>query len=1075
MKKFLSLLKSNWPVFSLLAVVIALFITNYKTGTYLTGWDNLMPELDFGENIKRSLFAVWQEYQGLGLLGGMGHAADLPRQIFLAVSSVIIPQELLRYLWTFLMLFIGSFGAYKLTGFALEDEKEDKFLPFFAGLFYLLNLSTIQTFYAPFESFTGHFAALPWILFSALSYFKNPSKKNLIFLSLITFLSTVQSYIPTLFVVAIIALVIVLLPLFSSLKKSINKSSKIFGIIFVINAFWLLPFFYFTFTNASVNLNAKINQMATDTIFLQNKEFGNLSDVILIKGFWFNNTDPNLSGNFTYMFLPWRQYLSNPLIQALGFAIFGIILLGAYDSIRKPSKIKASFLALFIFSFTMLATATFPFSWLDILFRKIPLFEQAFRFPFTKFSILTSLSYAVLFSFGIQKLSEIIKQKKIIYLAAAIAIFMLIMPAFRGNLLYEKEAIKIPNEYFQMFSFFKNQDKNTRIANLPQPNFWGWTFYKWGYGGSGFIWYGITQPILDRAFDVWSAADENYYWELSNALYSKNPKLVENVLNKYQISWLIVDKNVINPQNPKVLFYPEIQTLLSQISSVNKSATYGNIDIYKADLKDNPKNFIFETAKLPSANGASFINFDKAYKDLGNYETQRTADYFYPFRTLFSNKLSSQEEFSVQDTGEYLKFSSQIAKGNINISDYLSLEKISYADISLKYTNGNAVISTNIKQPQIYLDNKKIWGDQTQKDIFSIPQNSLFPITIDINGLQKIQVLKNQTPGLLATVILSNTQINVLTAVDNKGNSTPASISVPNAKTASPITNSKNGSKLDVLIPKITTNSIVFNPQADIPTKNCDNFREGNVSLSHASKELLLFSSTNAAACAEILEANLDHSQGYLISAQTQNITGRPIHFWILNEDEKSTPIDTYFEDSSVLHSENFVVPPMEDFGKSYSFHFENQSIGNDKTENLLGKVYAYPIPYNFLTSILINSKATPAPKSTISKLDVSHPNQSLYSINGTSSDTLILSQAYDSGWKAYEVKDINLLTQVFPFFFGKEIKNHMKINNWENGWSGLSGNNQSIIIIYLPQYLEYFGFILTLFVPLGFVIKRNL
>src|SRR3989338_6712959 len=111
LKKLFRWLKSNWQDLFLVLVIllITVFIAfkNYTPNTFLTGWDNLHPEFNFKLNIERSLNAVWQEYQGLGLLGGMGHAADLPRQLFLWGASVFIPISFVRYFWTFLMLFIG--------------------------------------------------------------------------------------------------------------------------------------------------------------------------------------------------------------------------------------------------------------------------------------------------------------------------------------------------------------------------------------------------------------------------------------------------------------------------------------------------------------------------------------------------------------------------------------------------------------------------------------------------------------------------------------------------------------------------------------------------------------------------------------------------------------------------------------------------------------------------------------------------------------------------------------------------------------------------------------------------------
>ena len=93
----------------------------------------------------------------------------------------------------------------------------------------------------------------------------------------------------------------------------------------------------------------------------------------------------------------------------------------------------------------------------------------------------------------------------------------------------------IPKDYSDLFGFFKKQNPNGRIANLPQGSFWGWTNYRFGIKGSGFIWYGIKQPILDRAFDVWNLKNEQYYWELSTALQKKNPTELNKIFQKYLI------------------------------------------------------------------------------------------------------------------------------------------------------------------------------------------------------------------------------------------------------------------------------------------------------------------------------------------------------------------------------------------------------------------------------------------------------------------------------------------------------------------------------------------------------------
>ncbi len=163
------------------------------------------------------------------------------------------------------------------------------------------------------------------------------------------------------------------------------------------------------------------------------------------------------------------------------------------------------------------------------------------------------------------------------------------------------------------------------------------------------------------------------------------------------------------------------------------------------------------------------------------------------------------------------------------------------------------------------------------------------------------------------------------------------------------------------------------------------------------------------------------------------------------------------------------------------------------KTVNDLGKITVNPIPYRFLTSLKIVKDVNYQPSTTnFQPFSVDHPNPSLYqvvldsstiggvhpatpevSLPQSSNTTLVLSQSYDEGWKAYRIFNFqfsifNFLNKIFPFWTGQELKDHVLVNNWENGWN-LSNNRQqntdnskeTIILVYLPQYLEYIGFIL--------------
>ncbi len=1108
-----------WPVLGLLALNVVLFALNFKPGTFLIGWDNLMPELSIWTNIQRSLFAVWQEYQSLGLLGGMGHASDLVRQIYVLVLMFVFPMNLARYISTFTMLFLGGVGAYFLIKHLFKNGQprfaqgaRGQWISFIGALFYTLNIGTLQTFYAPFEAFTAHFAALPWFLLSSILYLEKPSRKRLAFLVVILLLAAPSAYIPTLFVVLMIALSIYVFVnfLFESNRVSfLTRAAKLYLIIFLVNAFWLLPFFYFTVTNSGVALTAKINQMSSGVIFAQNKEFGTLPDTALLKGFWFNNVDPNINGNNTFMLAPWKAHFSNPIIPAAGFLLFGIILVGFIHSLLKmrtknyEQRTKIAYAAIFLFAFTMLATGTQPFALFDQAFRFLPLLGEAFRFPFTKFSLLAALAYSIMLSLGtsfiLDFLISIIKthnsklKKTINYFLLSIPcllILLIALPAFNGNLFYNKVTVKIPNEYFETFDYFKHQNQNARIANLPQNTFWGWTFYRWGdqgSGGSGFIWYGLNQPVLDRAFDVWSQDSESYYYQLSAALYSNNYKALEDVINKYQISFVMLDENVIYPPAPHSLFYPETENLLSRIPGAKLDATFGKIKIYKIALKDKPNSFVFTApANISNVNSPTWKTNDPAYSTMGNYVSKPnnysllTNNYLYPF-SLFSQKMLDRTQYSLKNNPTNIALQTNInlqKDSNLVVPNFQEVEKIVSASFYKNVDeNGNIQINARIQTPQILIDGKKVWGNETTIPLFSISNTATFPAVININGTTNITISDNlpssKTIGTTFLLMSLDNQI-VLSGEDVASQATISSSDYENLFTqGSEIKIGAGTHVISVIIPKIDDSYLSYKAKGvDGRFENCNSFRSGAANTSFVNG-VANISDKNSSKCLSFYSATLSHDQGYALFVNSQNLSGRPLHFWVLNEDEKVAPVDIYLDGHG---AQALSVPTMESGGLGYSFHLDNSAIGNDLVQNEFSSLEVYPIPSKFIENISFQSGNNNNSGSTIAQIkNVSHPNESLYIVNLKANSSklqanLVLSQSYDHGWKAYYVTNSNFLNQFFPFIFGKEVKQHFEVNSWENGW--LISNEQSIVIAYLPQYLEYIGFGLLFIVIITIVIK---
>ncbi len=602
----------NWPVLALVAITLFLVYLNYEPGTYLVGWDNLQSELNPLLNLKRAFFAVWQEYQSLGLLGGMAHAADLPRVLLVFLLSLLkIDNSLIRYITTFLPLVLGPLGVYFLFYHHLFKEKLDakttQFASFLGALFYLLNLSTLQTFFVPFETFTWFYGALPWLLFFTISYISKPSLKRLSTLFIISLIASPSFYVETIFLVFFVSIIPFLIEFYFQKRKTLTSikiiSASLFSLI-TPQLFWLLPVAFFVLTGGGhVTEAAKANNISSPETYYRNLQFANLPDLALMKGFLFNYLDMSSINKFSYLLNVWRGHLATPLVNLLGYLIFIVILTGLYYSVKKKFAWTASFMImLFLCLFFLMGGGL-------LINSAIPLIGELFRSPFTKFSIPLSLAFAFFFSIGSMFILDLFTflHSRLTYVltlfSVSVALILFTSPAFSGNLISSNMKLKIPNEYFDLFSYLKNQDTSTRIANVPQYTFWGWNYYDWGYRGSGFLWYGIEQPILDRAFDVWDKNSERYYEEISTAIFSNNQSEFEKIIDKYSVNWILLDKHVISPDGKTGLGNETLENFLNSPKFTLSKSFNDRIFLYQTKLSQPTQNFLSLNSSLRGAKG----------------------------------------------------------------------------------------------------------------------------------------------------------------------------------------------------------------------------------------------------------------------------------------------------------------------------------------------------------------------------------------------------------------------------------------------------------------------------------------
>ena len=690
MKNFLN--KYKYQLLLVFITVIVFFI-NYSPGTYLSGWDNLQTELNPGLAVRRAIFSVWEEYQSLGLTAGMAHAADLVRASFLWLMSLVLPQQVVRYFFHFLMLALGGFGMFQLLGGGI--------VAFVGSLFYMFNLGTLQIFYVPFEPFSSFFAFLPWGIWSFLKIIDNDKQsKNWFIFFLINLLGTPSFYTQQLFVVYLLVLSCIALANLKNIKRVFIALS----LILVINSFWILPQLYFLKTNGNWIAQAKINQIATEDTLYQNLSKGTLDNFLRLEGFYFDLAGiKNMS-----LFFPWKDQFSG-IAQVLPYGFALLMILGLIKSVQEK---KYSFLLLFFLCALALLSVTPPFSWVNNIIRQNGFINQIFRSPFTKFIIPYSLVYSFFvaqgFIFIIKKLPR--NFKSLITIITLALIFFYSYPSFKGYFISPEMKVKIPNDYFQVMDYLKNEDKSKRIALLPDYTFWGWFFNKWGYNGSGFLWYGIEQPIISRTFDVWNPKSEGYFWEEKQALEAENLSKFEAVLDKYNVDYLILDYSLIPVVSSyKSLGLDRVENLVNSSNRVSLVFRGENVALFQVNHPKKIQSFISVASNLNSIGPEiNLMSEDHAYQESGDYISSKDYDLYYPFADLNTQTRLKNKYWHLSESNDFFSISSDVDLDFNNYQFYLPATSSASLVQKDKITDLKLNLEPSFENKKIKIDFQKL-------------------------------------------------------------------------------------------------------------------------------------------------------------------------------------------------------------------------------------------------------------------------------------------------------------------------------------------------------------------------------
>ena len=1070
----------NYFILGLVLLEFVIFLTNYSPGTFLIGWDNVMPEFNLWLNFKRSLFSIWQGYRGLGLLDGLAHSANLIHAIYIAILSVFLPDSLLRYTYIHLTHLAGGIGFYLLARRLVKSEKA----AFLASLFYMLNIGVVQMYFAPLEVFATHFAALPIMAYLILNASEKPNKKHFLLLFFGSLLTTPQGFVPTVFISY--AFLVGFFLLFLLLKRKYRTAVIIAVILFVSNAFWALPYVYSGLHAAPIIQQTRINQFASEEIYYRNKAHGGLLDVLSLNGFMISTIEYDHRQNTDVFFMDaWRKHEQNILYSLLYAAVLGIAGIGIWGIIKKRQKAFYPFLGAGLVAFFFLANNTPVFDQINTLIREVfPVIGEALRFPFTKFITLFAFCISLLFAVGLSILFERFKRVALPALTVgAISILFLALPVFTGHFTSPLLRLTVPKEYFSLFAYLNTQDENSRIAIAPLYTFWNWQYRNWGHRGSGFLWYGIKQPITERAFDPWSNFNEQFYNELAYAINTQDNALFEQVIRKYDVHYILLDTYLRNTLSKQPINYDSLETFFNRNPFIKDTKHFGKLTLYETRLATSAV-YTLDPSTIQTAQNFDYERQDLLSLETKNYVISDTTKRIIPlFPSLTTEKLQSDVEFNVTEGNNTITFaankpSPENARAyNLELPSLFSTEFL--IPVAVTMEKGSLILTP--RYPQISVNNTPI--------VFSEEPVVLHPKTVTQPTKITFVDIKHSfpTPRTPTYSYLLNNYTNSIKLEDGKHQEIlfldTAAIKRP------PVHLNLNADVIRTVTATIPTfdsplsvRNVIKNNGYDIQNQqnNINPFEKDSFIHVTQNPDAVTFSVKSALSQLVFYKDSLYHQGSYIVFVDAGYTSGLPINFYLDNPYVKRADIETLLAKEKKKNV--IIIPRTENYFQGYGFHFTVKSVGTEVAESSIDSISLYPFPAQTLKNIQLTRLENGITKEQKTPIAFTKHNASSYTAHGVRpNEYLVLSEAFDPGWRAYEMANgkparnasasvaggwqvVNGVKQLFPFFFGKELKQHVLVNNWENGWMvprDLKGS--TVRLVYAPQYLEYVGFFLLL------------
>lgn len=1066
------------PLFTVMLVAVIIAVQNIDIGTYFSGWDNVHPEFNLPQYAYRVFFGAWLEFQGLGAPAAQGHLAEVPRIPIIFLLKLLLPDNLIRYVFVFLMFFTGGVGTFLYLQKVWLNKINDSFTDWIAALgaiYYLLNLITLQQFYIAFEMFTVQFAFFPFLLLSIHVISKKVSAKTILIFLLVQFLIASSAHTPTVFYIGAIFSICYTFFLNLSLQKNFRaalEKTVFLGLLTLFaNSYWIIPNLYYLVQNAGYVTSSRANQLFDPESLWSVREAGDLPNFLTGTHYIFTWKDFNFSSlRPEYIFDSWRNYLVS------GFVLFFIIILNLFSLIglflaildSKKGWKRWGIVLIYSLSALFIWVGLFlPGALVDFIYGS-KTFGQAFRNPVTKFSIIYSFAITVLLCQFYESIINKLREQKSVYISKVFPIVILFIslativyiswPSFTGDFINKKLKVTFPSEYVEMYSYLRSRPENFRVLELPFFSQAGWSYNRWingetaaGYQGIGFNFFGIPQAVLTPDFARWEEANDFFYYELRHALNSENSDQLRSIFNKYNVDLITLDESAIN-QYDKKYNYEKIIKLLDNAGAKpawkeNFLTVYEIGDVANRDEIIIPKKINYVSAKTER------VRRDFVFENVGEYidtDSEKATTNF-PFINLTSLQINDaiigNDKVSIKrdvPTGNY-----ELKSPGLKDNAYKTPAAISFK---------NRQIQIVFPKTKIVINNTVVLLPQL-KDVYVDVNGDYDAILVWING-KATKVYNDDTAYLLVSDNFGE-QLKI-SFVPLRNELVVAAHELENFNSVQFI---DPAWKEELALQLFDVSSIAVETEfpfasADLnkfPSENCSYPEKGTVSTTYDNSSVLYVADSFGVNCNHYSFDFLTPDYSYLMRITGKNFSGRSVKFFIDYSVPNSLP-EEYLGSSGDFSMDLTLPAIVAQSNRPYVINWETRSFGY-QAKNELDEIKIVPLNLDLLSQTQLEKIGS----KTNEENDV-YVNDSkkyfnfLYFINADCKSEecyLGIDQSYDPFWLALS-EDLRPLS-------------HYRYNNWANVWEiNRSGN---ILIIYFPQVVSLLCLFLVAMVILILVV----